>query len=89
MKQGGIPDSLEDTTATYKWLCNNFDDGEKITDSEITVLELLKQRDTSINEEEDFPADDFEESHENSKNSGGKNGSYIKGRKGRCGKNFF
>ena len=47
VKQGEIPDSLQDTTTTYEWLRNNFDDGEKITDSEITVLGLLQQRDSS------------------------------------------
>ena len=47
MKQGRIPDSLEDSTITYKWLLSNFDDGEKITDSEITILEFLKQRDST------------------------------------------
>ena len=30
-----------------------------------------------------------EDGDENSKNSGGKIGSYIKGRKGRCGNKFF
>ena len=44
MKQGRIPDSLEDTTTTYQWLLSNFEDGEKITDSEMTILEFLKQR---------------------------------------------
>ena len=53
VKQGRIPDSLEDSTITYKWLLSNFDDGEKITDSEITILEFLKQRD-STNEAKKF-----------------------------------
>ena len=53
VKQGRIPDSLEDTTTTYKWLLSNFEDGEKITDSEITILEFLKQRD-STNEAKNF-----------------------------------
>ena len=38
VKQGGNPNSFKSRFTTYRWLLDNFEHGEKITDIENTVL---------------------------------------------------